>query len=236
MALHRDIFWVGRQWAVTGYGLQAVDQKQKSRFDIEISRLWADDLTHELAAERWFNAEDFSRGLSMARARFPSAGETGGAQPFVPQAEPEPEEALHVSAPRREPLSPVREMASVASPGALPKPNLPKPDLPKPDLPERDPAKPRAIPAEPSHDTWASLAELARTAASTSPRKAAPPQPVASMSGVFAAPAKSPPRFDAPKPAAVMVEPPTRTCPPFDMCIESSGAKFSRMWRVRIRR
>jgi hypothetical protein len=226
MALHRDIFWVGRQWAVTGYGLQAVDQKQKSRFDIEISRLWADDLTHELAAERWFNAEDFSRGLSMARARFPSAGETGGAQPFVPQAEPEPEEALHVSAPRREPPSPVREMASVASPGTLP----------KSDLPEPDPAETRATPAAPSHDTWASLAELARTAASASPRKAAPPQPVTPNPSVFAAPAKPPPRFDVSKPAAVVVEPPTQTCPPFDMCIESSGAKFSRMWRVRIRR
>src|ERR1700761_4175288 len=154
MALHRDIFWVGRQWAVTGYGLQAVDQKQKSRFDIEISRLWADDLTRELAAERWFNAEDFSRGLSMARARFPSPGEAGGAQPFVPEAEPEPEPPP-VSAPRREPLFPVREMASVASPGALP-----TSDLPRPDVPERGPAKPRAIPAEPSHDTWASLAEL----------------------------------------------------------------------------
>ena len=35
MALHRDIFWVGRQWAVTGYGIQACDQKQKGGFDIE---------------------------------------------------------------------------------------------------------------------------------------------------------------------------------------------------------
>ena len=35
MALHRDIFWVGRQWAVTGYGVQACDQKQKGQFDIE---------------------------------------------------------------------------------------------------------------------------------------------------------------------------------------------------------
>ena len=41
MALHRDIFWVGRQWAVTGYGVQACDQKQKGQFDIEASRLSA---------------------------------------------------------------------------------------------------------------------------------------------------------------------------------------------------
>ena len=25
MALHRDIFWIGRQWAVTGHGMQAID-------------------------------------------------------------------------------------------------------------------------------------------------------------------------------------------------------------------
>jgi hypothetical protein len=71
MALHRDIFWVGRQWAVSGLGLQAVDQKQKSKFDIEISRLWDDDLLDGLSAERWFNPEDFIEGLSIARARYP---------------------------------------------------------------------------------------------------------------------------------------------------------------------
>jgi hypothetical protein len=71
MPLHRDIFWVGRQWAVTGYGMQAVDQKQKSKFDIEVARLWEDDLLDGLSAERWFNLEDFSKGLSIARARYP---------------------------------------------------------------------------------------------------------------------------------------------------------------------
>ena len=29
MPLHRDIYWVGKQWAVTGYGMQAFDQKLK---------------------------------------------------------------------------------------------------------------------------------------------------------------------------------------------------------------
>ena len=36
MALHRDIYWVGRQWAVTGFGVQAVDQRLKGTFDIEV--------------------------------------------------------------------------------------------------------------------------------------------------------------------------------------------------------
>ena len=29
MALHRDIHWIGRQWAVTGHGMQLIDQKLK---------------------------------------------------------------------------------------------------------------------------------------------------------------------------------------------------------------
>ena len=61
MALHRDIYWVGKQWAVTGYGMQAVDQKQKSKFDIEASRLWEDDLLERLSDQRWFNVDDFER-------------------------------------------------------------------------------------------------------------------------------------------------------------------------------
>jgi hypothetical protein len=52
--------------------MQAVDQKQKSKFDIEISRLWDDDLLDGLSAERWFNQEDFSEGLAIARARYPA--------------------------------------------------------------------------------------------------------------------------------------------------------------------
>jgi len=53
MVLHRDIYWVGRQWAVTGYGVQACDQKQKSKFDIEAGRLWDDDVLESLRAHRW---------------------------------------------------------------------------------------------------------------------------------------------------------------------------------------
>jgi hypothetical protein len=71
MTLHRDIYWVGRQWAVTGYGVQAVDQKQKGKFDIEASRLWEDDLLESIRAERWLNLDDFERALAVARKRFP---------------------------------------------------------------------------------------------------------------------------------------------------------------------
>ena len=71
MALHRDIYWVGRQWAVTGYGMQAVDPRLKGQFDIEASRLWDDGLSESLNAGGWLNGEDFAKALSAARARYP---------------------------------------------------------------------------------------------------------------------------------------------------------------------
>ena|SRR5437016_9541445 len=71
MALHRDIYWVGRQWAVTGYGIQACNQKQKSKFDIEASRLWEDGALEILRAEAWLNQEDFDKALEVAREHFP---------------------------------------------------------------------------------------------------------------------------------------------------------------------
>ena len=71
MALHRDIYWVGRQWAVTGYGLQACDQKQKGKFDIEAARLWEDDVLERMRALSWLNIEDFEKALSVARKHYP---------------------------------------------------------------------------------------------------------------------------------------------------------------------
>jgi hypothetical protein len=71
MALHRDIFWVGRQWAVTGYGIQACNQKQKGQFDIEGSRLWEDGVQESLRAEAWFNVEDFEKAVEVARKYYP---------------------------------------------------------------------------------------------------------------------------------------------------------------------
>jgi len=104
MALHRDIYWVGRQWAVTGYGLQAIDQKQKSKFDIESSRLWDDDLQETLRAQPWFNPDDFSKGLSAARARFPEPGRPAAA-PAVTVSPPKDSEPIEVPkpAPKLEP-------------------------------------------------------------------------------------------------------------------------------------
>jgi hypothetical protein len=71
MALHRDIYWVGKQWTVTGYGIQACDQKQKSKFDVEASRLWEDGVLEAVRALKWLNSEDFENAVAVARKHFP---------------------------------------------------------------------------------------------------------------------------------------------------------------------
>jgi hypothetical protein len=63
MTLHRDIFWLGRQWAVTGYGIQAVNKKLEGKFDVDVSRLWEDGLTEPMLSEPWFDLDDFKEAL-----------------------------------------------------------------------------------------------------------------------------------------------------------------------------
>ena len=75
MALHSDIFWVGRQWAVTGAGIQAVDQRLRGVLDIEITRLWDDDFVQSRRAKPGVNAADFDNALTAARERFPQTPE-----------------------------------------------------------------------------------------------------------------------------------------------------------------
>jgi hypothetical protein len=71
MALHRDIYWVGRQWAVTGFGIQAIDQRLKGSFDIEVSLVWDEIAVERTRALAWLNAVDFDKALEIARARHP---------------------------------------------------------------------------------------------------------------------------------------------------------------------
>jgi hypothetical protein len=72
MPLHRDIYWVGKQWSVTGQGMQMIDQKLKGKFDIDVARLWDDELGEECCDEKWFNAKDFDKALEEARKRYPA--------------------------------------------------------------------------------------------------------------------------------------------------------------------
>src|SRR5437764_15402178 len=121
MALHRDIYWVGRQWAVTGYGLQACDQKQKGKFDIEASRLWEDDLIETMQAKEWLNAADFDKGLEIARKRYP--------EPPRNATQSTEEERPNKAPPKEEP---------------------PKEERPKQEQAKQEPPKTSVLPAEPS--------------------------------------------------------------------------------------
>jgi hypothetical protein len=108
MALHRDILWIGRQWAVTGHGMQLIDQRLMGAFDIEVARLWDDDLAARMHAKEWLNAEDFDRGLAVARARHQAP--EAGSEPVsvaVPPAEPIP-----VPSPSEQPPVATAERAS----------------------------------------------------------------------------------------------------------------------------
>jgi hypothetical protein len=71
MALHRDIYWVGRQWAVTGFGIQAIDQRLQGTFDIECPQVWDEGLQERRRAHAWVNKEDFDKAVIVARQRFP---------------------------------------------------------------------------------------------------------------------------------------------------------------------
>jgi hypothetical protein len=90
MALHRDIYWVGRQWAVTGHGIQAVDQRLKGAFDIDAAMVWEEGLTGPLRELGWFNEADFDKALKVARERFPDPPRTAGPPAMLPACAPDP--------------------------------------------------------------------------------------------------------------------------------------------------
>lgn len=110
MALHRDIHWIGRQWAVTGHGMQLIDQKLQGFFDIEAVRLWDESHIEAMRAKEWLNVADFDKGLAVARARYPL-------------------QSLSAATP------PVEGVPAPAAPAASPLP-VAKPEAPKLDAPQ----------------------------------------------------------------------------------------------------
>jgi hypothetical protein len=105
MALHRDIYWVGKQWAVTGLGIQACNQRQRGQFDIEASRLWEDGVQDAVRAEKWINADDFEKAVAVARKYYPEPpGSTPSpkkpAAPVECKLVPVPEAPAKVAAPK----------------------------------------------------------------------------------------------------------------------------------------
>jgi hypothetical protein len=212
MALHRDIFWVGKQWAVTGYGMQAVDQKQKSKFDIEAARLWEDDLLENLSEQRWFNADDFNAGLSIARAKYPeppgkaalrkiaAALKESAPAPVAPsKAEPKIESKVAAKAePKAEPpKADVKAKPTKSAPATEPAKPAPKVEAPKPESAKPEAAKPQPAPAPSKLSfTGGSTAATIKIDAKAKRKKRPPAQ--------------------------------------FSIRIEHWPAKFTRMWRVRI--
>ena len=104
MALHRDIYWVGKQWAVTGHGIQACNQKQRGQFDIEASRLWEDGVQDAVRNLDWVNKDDFDKAVDAARKRYPEP----------PRETPPP--ALAPEPPPEAVVSPTIHMAAAAEP------------------------------------------------------------------------------------------------------------------------
>ena len=125
MALHRDILWIGKQWAVTGHGMQLIDQRLMGAFDIEVAHLWDDDLVASMHERAWLNTADFDQGLAVARARHQRP--EPGSEPAAAAAP----EIDHIESPppilERPPSAEPSEMAAAA---------------PSPPLPPAEPAKP----------------------------------------------------------------------------------------------
>ncbi|MVT67065.1 hypothetical protein GPL21_18360 [Bradyrhizobium pachyrhizi] len=94
MPLHRDIHWLGRQWAVTGHGLQLINQKQMGYYDIEAARLWDARVT-EVQSKAWIDRPDFDKALEIARGKFAQM-----APADLPPPPPPPVRATPPAAPR----------------------------------------------------------------------------------------------------------------------------------------
>jgi hypothetical protein len=131
MALHRDIFWIGRQWAVTGHGMQLIDQRLQGAFDIEAARLWDDDLIESLRAKAWLKAEDFDKGLGVARTRQWQPQATSEVVPPIPAVDP---------------IAPPLPAAKLETP----KPELPAPAQTSHAAEPPAPENPPTVPTEPS--------------------------------------------------------------------------------------
>jgi|SRR5215510_704294 len=144
MALHRDIFWIGRQWAVTGSGMQVINQKHGGEFDIPIERLWDDDLSDAVCEQKWFNADDFNKGLAVARARYPQSlarpapPKPVKTPPSRPVPPPLPQASATITAPEPvvPPVIPAADAPAIVPAAAAPEPvKLEKPEKPEKPVP-----------------------------------------------------------------------------------------------------
>ena len=114
MTLHRDVYWVGKQWAVTGHGIQACNQKQRSQFDIASTRLWDDGVQDAVRSLNWVNQEDFDKAIATARKYYP-APPGWAPRPVAPRM-PEPPRQPAVSPPVQVAPAPEPQASKLATP------------------------------------------------------------------------------------------------------------------------
>lgn len=133
MALHRDIFWIGRQWAVTGFGMQAISQKLGGEFDIAIERLWDDGLLAILREQKWFNADDFDKGLAIARARYPRPPGKPAPPPLPVESLLQTSTAIATPEPAVSPVAAAVDAPAIVATEAAPEPV--KAEKPPPSFP-----------------------------------------------------------------------------------------------------
>ncbi|WFU29468.1 hypothetical protein QA635_22925 [Bradyrhizobium brasilense] len=139
MPLHRDIHWLGRQWAVTGHGLQLINQKQMGYYDIEAARLWDARVT-EVQSKAWIDRPDFDKALEIARGKFTQLAPADLPPPPAPIGSPPPlVRATPPAAPRapldatsvpsiEELLARLKSKSAATAPGEALAPVPPKPE------------------------------------------------------------------------------------------------------------
>ncbi|AYO83598.1 HNH endonuclease [Methylobacterium brachiatum] len=75
--LSQPIFWLGVQWAVTSYGVEARD----GQYVIEADRLWEGEQDwgwiKQMRAKDWVDLQDFREALQFARQHFASLRKSG---------------------------------------------------------------------------------------------------------------------------------------------------------------
>ena len=246
MALHRDIHWIGRQWAVTGYGMQAIDRRVAGQFDVEINRLWDDGLLESLREQKWFNAEDFSKGLAIARARFPAPPQ----QVSPPQEAAPLAEEIILPAPDGIAVEPSQESVDLAEPVTFPaEPETLKADVIEPVI-ESVVEPPQPAPQEDPLEKWFNKFPVKVRDRGPPPREVPSPLREAPVPPVTAGIPREPPqkpaeseKYEVPKTdpikadvIAVDAVPPPRPAQKFQLRIIGCRAKFVRPWHVRIRR
>jgi hypothetical protein len=87
--LSKPILWQGRQWAVTGYGVEARD----GCYAVPRRNLWDNDFRHgwimHMAEKNWVDLADFTEALRVARRHYaprrPTPTTSGGARDDQPQ-------------------------------------------------------------------------------------------------------------------------------------------------------